>query len=181
MVIFALRRRDAVAEARTTEMEATETTALEASETTALFSAGIDECAMLSLLRTLLPGAGADEAAVEEAGCTIWDMAADPTAAAFMHQHSLIPLLLHRLSHPQQTSARLLEISAGAAANLCTVDANAREDLLRRSSEAGPVLHTLLLTTDDSSTIFELLRLLSALAHHAAASAADVSDDASEI
>ena len=87
-------------------------------------------------------------------------------------------LLLHRLSRPQETSARLLEIFSGAAANLCTVNAGARDDLLGRA-EAPAILRTLLLTTQDSSTIFELLRLLTALAHRAASSVTDGQGDAS--
>jgi hypothetical protein len=140
---------------------------------TAVMEAGIEPAWCLGLLRVLLPGdasrgvATADDAARVEAACTVWELSADPTSAAFMRQHGLVPLLLHPLAHPQDNSARMLEVCAGAASNLASVDATARNELVDRL-DTPSVLSTLLQQTADASTIGEVLRLLSTLLHHAA-------------
>ena len=138
-------------------------------------TAGVDPAFALSLLRTMLPNSDAAEPISDEAridaSCTIWDLSAEASAAAFMREHGLISLLLHPIANAQEFPSRLHEICAGIAANLCSVDCESRNELLFRRPAVATALCTLLLSTEDAPTIFELLRLLSTLAHHAAAAA----------
>ena len=92
----------------------------------------IEPAYVLACMRRLLPteegGADsgvADDAAREEAdadlidaGCTVWDLAANVELAAFMCEHGLPVLLLRPIRAHESHSIRLVEVCVGALANL---------------------------------------------------------------
>ena len=134
----------------------------------------IEPAYVLACMRRLLPteegGADsgvADDAAREEAdadlidaGCTVWDLAANVELAAFMCEHGLPVLLLRPIRAHESHSIRLVEVCVGALANLV-----GSEQLLRALTSSHPeapeVLCGLLVSTTAAPVLLELTRLFS--------------------
>ena len=141
--------------------------------TEALASSSVEPAAILALLRALLPSSEgeqppadseseeakeANDAAAIEAGCTLWDMSANPVLARFMCEHGLLPLLLRPVAQRAAHSGRLVEVMVGTLANV-VVDPALCASLGER--EAAPALLCgVLLDCSDAAVLVELARLL---------------------
>ena len=131
----------------------------------------VEPATILSLLRALLPTSEGPPAAAEsddakeasdvaaiEAGCSLWDMSANPALAQFMCEHGLLPLLLRPIAQRAGHSGRLLEVALGCLANV-VVDPSLCASLGVRD-EAPALLCGVLLDCADAAVLTELVRLL---------------------
>ena len=131
----------------------------------------VEPATILALLRALLPPSdgppAADEsdeakeagdAAAIEAGCSLWDMSANPALAQFMCEHGLLALLLRPIAQRAGHSGRLIEVALGCLANV-VVDPALCASLGERD-EAAALLCGVLLDCADAAVLTELVRLL---------------------
>ena len=130
----------------------------------------INPAQVLALMRALLPADQPESVSHElhemgdtpiiEACCTLWDLSIDPTLARFMCGHQLVPLILRLIAEAEDHSDRLVEVCVGTLGNLAS-DAELCANLTRHT-QALPLLEQLLHTSNDSSTLLELIRLINA-------------------
>ena len=136
-----------------------------------MLDSSVEPATILALLRALLPPsdgpAAADEsdeakeasdAAAIEAGCSLWDMSANPALAQFMCEHGLLALLLRPIAQRAGHSGRLVEVALGCLANV-VVDPALCASLGERD-EAAALLCGVLLDCADAAVLTELVRLL---------------------
>ena len=131
----------------------------------------VEPATILALLRALLPPSDgppaadasdeakeASDATAIEAGCSLWDMSANPSLAQFMCEHGLLALLLRPIAQRAGHSGRLVEVALGCLANV-VVDPALCASLVARD-EAAALLCGVLLDCADAAVLTELVRLL---------------------